>query len=222
MRMPNGSQRKLLERACSKYQSDLILADSFLNGRGVSLATAERWRLGVVSSPEPGHESAVGRLAIPYLNKAGVLAFKFRCISHTDCKAEGCTKYLCPDGQEKYLFNVAAVDSSQDIIHITEGEFDCIALTEGFGEPAVGVPGTGVWMSHWPYHFQSFARVIVWPDGDKAGKDWGNRMRKEIEGAEIVSMPPGKDVEGLLLEVGAEALRELAGLNIDSDEVAHA
>lgn len=219
MRMPSASARRLLEKATANYQTDLILADSYLNGRGIGLATANEWRLGVVSSPEPGHETYTGRLCIPYQNKLGVIGLKFRCIAGHDCKAAGCTKYLCPDGQERYLFNVADVDKAAPVLHITEGELDAIVLAEAFGEPVVGWPGTGVWQPHWPYHCQGFERVIGWPDGDKAGKDWAAKLRKEIPAFEAVNMPSGKDVNDLYLEAGTEALKALAG--VEEPEVTH-
>lgn len=222
MRMPSASQRRSLDRAATAYQSNLILADSFLRARGVDLATANQWRLGVVSLPEPGHEHAIGRLSIPYINRAGVMALKFRCLADHACKEHDCTKYLAPQGQETYIFNVAATDTASRRIHICEGELDAVVLEEALGEPAVGIPGASMWQPHWVCHFRGFDQVIAWPDGDKAGRDLGNRLRKEIEAVEVVSMPAGKDVTNVYLEAGTVALRALAGIEDYSPEVAHA
>lgn len=178
---------------------------------------AELWRLGVVASPEPGHENAIGRLCIPYINRAGVAAVKFRCLVNHDCKAEHCAKYTQPLGQETYLFNVLAVEDDATQIHITEGEFDAIILTSVLGEPAVGLPGATQWKQHYPWHFKGFDRVLVWPDGDKAGQDMASKVRKELPNAEIVGMPAGFDVTSLYLEAGEGALHKLAGEDEEDD-----
>jgi DNA primase len=153
----------------------------------------------------------VGRLSIPYSNRLGVIGIKFRCLSEHNCKAEQCPKYLSPLGQELYLYNVTAVEDEASTVHITEGELDAVVLTETLGEPVVGVPGTSAWRPHHPWHFRGFERVLVWPDGDKAGVDWARMLRKELPAAEIVTMPDGHDVTSLYVEAGVETIRRLAG-----------
>lgn len=211
MRMPSVKQRRLLERAATKYQQQVQLASGYLGARGITREVATRWRLGVCSIPEPGHEVGAGRLVIPYLNRAGVMGLKFRCIQAHDCKAEQCPKYLAPLGQEAYLFNVLAVESDASTIHVTEGELDAVVLCEALAEPVVGVAGASVWKPHHPWHFRGFERVLVWGDGDKAGRDWARMLHKELSTAEVVMMPEGHDVNSLFVTSGAEALRKLAG-----------
>lgn len=211
MRMPSKSQRRLLERAVTKYEQDLGQARDYLGGRGITREMAAEARLGVVCSPEPGHESAVNRLCIPYLNKLGVTAVKFRCMSSHDCKLVDCPKYICPLGQETFLYGILDTESDADTIHLTEGELDRLILRSVLDEPVVGFPSASQWKPHYPYHFRGFDRVLVWPDGDKAGREFAQRVRKEISNAEIVSMPDGYDVNKLYLDMGAEAVLKLAG-----------
>lgn len=211
MRMPSQKQRRSLEKATARYEGQLELASGYLLARGIEVATARRWRLGVCSEPEVGHESAIGRLAIPYTNRLGVIGIKFRCMSGHVCKEHQCPKYLAPLGQELYLFNVTAVDDDGSTIHITEGELDAVVLAEVLGEPVVGVPGASAWRPHHPWHFRGFERVLVWADGDKAGQDLARMLRKELPAAEIVTMPQGCDVNSVYVERGAEAIRKLAG-----------
>lgn len=218
MRMPSSAQRKSLEHATSLYQKEIASAACFLKGRGLDLEVAGRWRLGVVVSPEPGHEWFAGRLAIPYINKLGVMAIQFRCLQDHDCKSVGCRKYLWPDGQEMFLYNVAAVDTAEPVIHMTEGAMDAMVLAEALVQPVVGVPGVGIWQQHWPTHFHGFDRVLAWPDGDKAGQAWAAKLRKEIPTVEVIQLPPGSDVNDLYLGQGTEALRALAGID-DGPEV---
>lgn len=216
MRMPSSAQRKSLETALTNYQASITLADSYLQERGFDLDMMLKWGLGVVESPEPGHEHFVGRLVIPYFNKSGVIGLKFRCMIQHDCKSENHEKYMALPGQEVYLYNVVACDSSAGTIHVAEGEIDTMILGKLFGDVVVGVPGTGQWKPHWPAHFRGFERVVLWPDGDKAGKDMGNRWRKEIQAVEVVSMPSGFDVNRLFVEEGPEVFLKLAGVEDES------
>lgn len=217
MRMPSAKQRKSLERATRVYQDSLPLAKTFLVSRGISYETAQKWRLGVVHFPELGHEAMTGRLSIPYLNRLGVIALKFRCLQGHECKAEGCSKYLSTPGQDVYVFNVLSTEACHHTIHVTEGEIDAIVLAEVLGEPCVGIPGTSSWRAHHPWHFKGWQRVVVWPDGDKAGKDFGNLIRKEVSAAEVINLPAGHDVNSLYLQAGAEAIRQLAGAEDTED-----
>lgn len=217
MRMPSTKQLRSLEKATQIYEGTLAEGTAYLKGRGIEVETAVAARLGVVISPEPGHEHAQGRLAIPYQNKLGVIGFKFRCVAGHDCKAESCPKYIIPVGQDEYLFNVAAVDVDADTIHITEGEMDCVVLGQVLGEPVVGLPGASVWSPHHPWHFKGWPRVLCWADGDKAGQDMARRLRKDIQSLETVPMPSGHDVNSLFLEQGAEAIRRLAGHDEESE-----
>lgn len=214
MRMPSSAQMKSLEKAVSNYSKNLLTASGFLADRKLlDLEVLDRWRLGVVEEPEPGHEIYTGRLAIPYMNKAGVIGLKFRCLSDHECKAEGHEKYLALPGQPVFLFNVVACDSTADTIHVTEGELDAICLSRVFpDEPVVGCPGSGQWQPHWPAHFRGFERVLVWPDGDKAGNHMADKWRKEIPAAECVRVPRGQDVCSLYSSEGVEIFRVLAGV----------
>jgi DNA primase len=211
--MPSSSQRKSLETALTNYQGSLTKGVSYLKGRGIDLDLAMEWGLGVVESPEPGHEMFRGRLAIPYYNKLGVIGFKFRCMGEHECAVESHVKYMALAGQEVFLFNVVACDTPSDTLHVTEGELDCIVLNRLVRDSVVGVPGSGQWKAHWPAHFKGFDRVIIWPDGDKAGRDMGNRWRKEIQAAEVVNMPTGYDVSRLFVEEGEAPFLKLAGVD---------
>lgn len=221
MRMPSLKQRRSLEKACTTYEGSLTAAIPYLEARGIDETTAKEHRLGVVTSPEPGHEQATGRLCIPYMNKAGVIGLKFRCMQAHDCKQSGCQKYLSLPGQEIYLYNVAAVDTDSPIIHIAEGELDAIVLSRVLNQPAIGVPGSAAWREHHPWHFRGFTAVLIWGDGDKAGADFARAVRKKITAAEIIPMPPGHDVNSLLLEAGADAIKKLAGQDDTEQDCTH-
>lgn len=219
MQKPSKRQRRVLERAVTSYQADIVQAAGYLVGRGLTdPGLIEAARLGVVASPEPGHEHLSGRLCIPYLDMVGVYGLKFRCMLPHDCKAEGCTKYLALAGQEVGLYGITDADSTVDTMHVSEGELDRLVLKHVFTtEPVLGIPGTQTWQPHHHFHFQGFERVLLWTDGDKAGQDLAQRIRKEVRTAEVMPIPKGYDVTDLFVERGAGVLRDMAGISEETD-----
>lgn len=207
-----------MERALAGWTASLSLANPYLDSRGIRNETAKAFNLGVVASAEPPYEKFVGRLAIPYVDRIGPVGFTFRCIADHDCKQEGCPKYLQMDGQEVGFFNVLSLDSDEEVAHICEGELDAITLSQVVSGPVVAVSGVGKWKPHFPYHFSGFERVVVWADGDKAGKDMGIKIREHISSSDIVHMPAGEDVNSLFCSKGEHAVRAL--FEEDQDETA--
>lgn len=193
-----------MEAAATNYETFLPLAESYLSRRGVTPTMAKTHRLGVVGSEEHGHEKDKGRLSIPYIDRLGVYGFKFRCIASHDCKEAGCPKYTNPAGQELSLYNVLALDSDSETLHITEGELDAVVLSSFIAGPVVAIPGAQLWKKHFPFHLAGFARVLVWADGDDAGSKMAKRIAENCPQAEILSMPPGEDVNSMFLKKGAE------------------
>ncbi len=129
----NQEQKKLLEQATSHYQKSINLAEEYLSKRGLSLADAERFRLGVVNQPLVGHEAYLNRLAIPYITRAGVVDIRFRAIDYSE------PKYLGLPGSETRLYNVEAYFQATDWICLCEGEIDTMTLSK-LGYPAIGIP----------------------------------------------------------------------------------
>ena len=212
-RMPSLKFRRSLAEALATYQANLDLAVGFLAARGITREVAEKWGLGVATSPMPSHEALAGRLVIPYMNKAAdpVIGLTGRCIQDHDCASEGCRKYMQLSNQPTFIFNVAALDCQRaTTVHVCEGELDTILLSEVLSEPVVGVSGADKWEPHWVAHFRGWDRVVLWPDADKAGKQMASTWSRKIT-CDVVSLPPGHDVTSLYLAEGADALRELAG-----------
>lgn len=199
-------------KAHQMFRENLGSAMSFLSARGITSETAERFGLGVVPDGVKGYEQYYGRLVIPYVDRSGVYGFKFRCMALHDCKAEDCAKYLNPEGQELGLFNVLALDSDSEILHVCEGEIDTIVLAQIVPDPVIGLPGADVWRDHFPFHMAGFERVCLWPDGDRAGKDMGKAWLKKLRTVEIMRIPNGHDVNSVFCAQGAgfftEALQE--------------
>lgn len=218
MRKPGVKLRKSLEKALKRFEAGLGDAMPYLDGRGITEATAKRFRLGVVSFLEEGSfEEWRGRLAIPYLDRLGVYGYKFRCLEHEDCKQYSCKKYLNPSGQGTSIYGVLELDDDEaDTLHVTEGEMDRISLSQFTDQPVIGFPGSEAWQDHWVCHFSGFERVLCWKHGDRAGDKWASRLRSVCRVVEIVELPPGEDVNSLILSWGPEKVLALA--NGEEDE----
>lgn len=206
--MPTSKQRNLTRAAVRLYSANVAEAEAYLASRAITPAMARSWQLGVVREPAQGHESYVGRLAIPYLTPAGPVGIVFRCLRDHDCKASKCPKYLAEEGRYRGLYNVHAFAKPLSKIYITEGELDAVVATAN-GYPAVAIPGAARWEPHWSYLWDGYEQVIVLADGDTAGAALASKIKHEVRQATVVHLPQGHDCSSLVTEQGAEALHTL-------------
>lgn len=211
--LPSLSQIRLLTQAAHRYHEALDETTlSYLAERGIDLDAVTGHRLGKVSEPATGHERFEGMLSIPYVSGTGdVIAFKFRRMD------DQLPKYDSPSGQKAHLFNARCLISGGDTALVCEGELDTIVASSWFEVPAVGTPGT-TWLDHWSRCLSDFDRVLivrdhdVKEDGSDPGKKHAEKVQKQIEGAEIVTPPPGHDLTSWVLAEGGEAVAERLGL----------
>lgn len=205
------SQKKSLLQAAREYAEQMnpdVLA--YLAERGLDAETVQASRLGCVSIPRPGHEWLQGRLAIPYLGPRGnVYNLRFRCLSHGDCKSEGCdAKYISLPGYPSRVYNVRAIRGTHRVLHVTEGELDCITLGS-IGLASVGIAGVENLPSHFARLVAGFSQVFLWADADKAGRELVKTFTKAVTHAEAVWLPEGQDVNSMFVQGGKEALLSL-------------
>lgn len=182
MQTLSHEQRTSLQQRVSSYQNDLAAdtaAQAYLTRRGIDPATAQRFALGVVTSPRAGDEAFRGRLVLPYLTPSGPVGLQFRCIRQHDCKEAACKKYLKPPGQEGHLFNVAALKADHPFLVIAEGEIDTITW-DMCGVPAVGLSGVKAWKKHFRYCLEDFPVIYSSADPDEAGKSLTNLLAREV------------------------------------------
>lgn len=194
-----------------QYSQDLAAdaaAQQYLLKRGFTQGAAQAARYGVVRRPLAGHEGFAGRLAIPYLTPNGVVNLRFRCLKDHDCKTEGCPKYLGIEGMDTNLYGVSDLRRDSPFICITEGEIDRDTLSLLCGMPAVGVPGVENWKDHFGRCLEDYPRVLVFADGDKAGRKFSSFLAREVR-ATPIRLPDGEDVNSYYLKHGSEALRAL-------------
>lgn len=201
MRLSN-SHRQFLQRATIQYAQNIEQAASYLLTRQLSVEEAQRFHLGVVVEPLPGHEAFRNRLAIPYITPSGVVDIRFRAMNGEE------PKYMGMIGATTTMFNTNACFASSKYICVTEGEFDCIVMTAKTPHPTVGIPGANNWKSHYSRILDDFDTVIVLADGDKAGAEFGKKITRELPNANVISMPEDEDVNSVVIKLGKEWLDE--------------
>lgn len=204
--MPSEKRKGLLDKAAREYAESVSLVRPYLKERGLTDDVIERWQLGCVLDPLPGHEKYRRWLSIPYITRAGVLEMKFRCVEDHDCEENGHKKYLCETGSKTFLFGAMSFWVDSPFICVTEGELDAVACDVA-GLPAIGVSGTAKWQKHWQYCFEGYEEVIVLADGDKAGEKLASNVSNHVHTARVLTFPAGGDVNAYLVEHGADALR---------------
>lgn len=185
------------------YEANLAMAGDFLTARGIGSQTAKRFRLGFVQKPySETHDGYEGRLSLPYLSKAGVVALRFRAL---DDKSR---KYLQPAKSRSWLFNTPSLYSAPRLVAVCEGELDTIVTDSYAGIPAVGIAGVNAYRPEFGRCFESVDKVLVVADGDEAGLGMVERLLDEIPNAVAAQMPAGHDANSFYLANGASALRD--------------
>lgn len=203
-------KQSLTETAHRYHNAINVETVSYLRERGITKEAAVTFLLGTVDDPAPGHEHAVGCLAIPYRTPTGVVGIKFRRVDG------GTPKYIWPTGQKVGMFNVIDLHTDFSVIAICEGELDTLVMSSLVGVPAVGVAGVSHWKPHFPKMFEGFDRVVIFADNDikedgrNPGMELAKRIKEDLDDAVVVQLPGNKDVNQVYLEDGKDWLLERA------------
>ena len=202
------SRKDWLERATAECQANvegvlLYLAARHLTDPGFNA----QFRLGLVPSKPTteGLAQYAGRLAIPYIGPdENVYEIAFRALGDAE------PKYLNTGGVTKRLFNLRALVLADETVSITEGQLDALSL-ETAGLNAVGVAGVQNWKRHHSRLFAGFREVLVWADNDTPGRDFAERLVREMPQARVISTQ-SEDVNACLVEEGVEGILRAAGI----------
>jgi len=113
-------------------------------------------------------------------------------------------KYLVTKGEVPFLYNAAALDTT-DKVFVCEGEVDCLTLLS-HGYPAVGVPGADGFKERWAESFRGKSVYLVM-DSDRAGRKATRDISRQLAGiareVRKVRLPSGADVNSFFKgEVG--------------------
>jgi DNA primase len=209
--MASNVQSKLLLEAAQQYAQAISQeALAVLSARGISEETAGLFQLGTITNPINGHEMYEGWLSIPYITASGgCVGFKFRRLD------DGKPKYGSPTGQKAHLYNVTDITVDSPHIVVCEGELDAIVTSGELGIPAVGVPGVAAWKPHFPKLFAGYETIYVVgdndvkEDGSNPGAEFAKRVANEVMNSQIVTLPPGMDINDYYLANGIDATRKL-------------
>jgi hypothetical protein len=205
---------------------------SYLRAHGIKdmdgKRIVEKYKLGMVNPASVDDEKYTGRLAIPYLTQAGIVAIKYRCVEDHDCKSvKYHAKYDQPEGQDTWIFNPQAFFDADDIIGVAEGEIDAIVATEFIGVPTIGIPGVDVWKANrkaWRRTLDDYETVLIFVDGDvprtepdgrvvQPGLDMALAISHDVKGrGRLVRCNQGEDVASMVASGKLGELREKAGL----------
>ena len=203
-------QKNFLREATSRYHNALdgSPADEYLQTRGLGWDSVKpvvnRFRLGYVGDPLPGHEQYRGCLAIPYLRWSAdkewaVVSMRFRNITGNG------PKYMTVAGDRPRLYNTLALLKDTANVCITEGEIDTITAT-ACGLASVGVPGAQAWQPWFREPFLGYRHVYVLADGDEAGMAFATKVVSALPNGKLIPMPQGHDVNSIVMEKGKDFL----------------
>jgi DNA primase len=204
--VPSDSLRAFLEKASKSYHRQLTPdVVGYLAERGIDREAAERFQLGFVDDPEPGHEAYRGCLAIPYLTPSGsVVSVRFRTLPPAE------KKYMTVAGDTPRLYNTESLERGTRSVCVTEGELDCV-IAELCGLPAVGLPGATSWKKIFSRLLAHYENVFLLSDDDSAGQAFAETLGRGLPNVRNCPMRGG-DVTSFYLEHGPEALKEKVGV----------
>ncbi|MBI4751951.1 MAG: toprim domain-containing protein [Acidobacteria bacterium] len=186
-----------LTRLLTGYQAALpgSVGETFLNYRGISLKTAQKFGLGYAANGRWEHRLPTGKLARNW--KWGRLVFP-----HTDPagrvvnlygRAVGIDSRVPRDQRHDHLPGRKGYFNSQALAHSVspvwcEGTFDALTLLE-LGIPAVAIFGIDGW--HWEW-VQSITNFYFAFDADAAGQTGWKRLARQciLRGKKVWFIPP--------------------------------
>lgn len=198
----------------------------YLQRRGISLETAKKYSLGY-NPKQYNHTGETWRaLIIPTGNQEDGYSYLARNI-------DGAGKHTA-SGVPKQLFNVAALGSDKDCIHIVEGEIDALSVIEAGGQ-AVGLGSVAnvekllAVLRRFKGRFDK--TLILCLDNDKAGIEAAQKLRESLtelkqeypqhEGLKFrtVDICPGYKDANEALVLDREAFIARVALKIPQNEV---
>lgn len=178
---------------------------AFLNGRGISRETAERYEI-TVSAKQPNV------LIFPFFNEYGKLEFlKYRDMTYRKGKKR--SKEWCVEGGKPILFGMKQC-ISYDRLVITEGQMDSLSVAEAGINNAVSVPmgmNGFTWLPNCFDWLKKFDCVVVFGDLEKGHMSLLDTLKQRLHNRVLAVRKEDylgeKDANDILRSFGAEAVR---------------
>ncbi len=181
----------------ARYQAALpgSFGERFLNYRGISLKTAQKFGLGYAANGQWEHRAPTGnlvrnwkwgRLVFPHTDPAGRVVNLYG-------RAVGLDSRVPRDQRHDHLPGIKGYFNSQALAHSVspvwcEGPFDALTLLE-LGISAVAIFGIDGW--HWEW-VQSITNFYFAFDADSAGQTGWKRLARQciLRGKKVWFIPP--------------------------------
>ncbi len=175
-----------VQGACERLKADKEVT-AYLKGRGITGATAKRFRL--------GSETRGGKrlLVIPHVLDGRPVNRKYR-----DIEADKKGRYSQDSGAEQILFNCDSLPGS-DFAVICEGELDAISVSQVCGEgfPVVSPPcgGGQSFRPEWVDRLRGCETVYLALDQDDAGRKFARKLAVQLgeDRCRLVRLQGAKD-----------------------------
>ena len=171
---------------------------AYLNGRGISDESIERWELGWVES--------ANRIAVPVRDMGG----KIRCISGRAFREGQKPKWMHSKGFKKdlYLYGERFAESDGfGRCFLVEGFFDVIALDQAGFSNVFAIMGSSIGQIQAEKIVRMFTEAVIVPDGDEPGAEAARRIVKTLKDkvrVKVFPTPFGKDPD----EIDPNAIRD--------------
>lgn len=185
-------------------------AISYLESRGISAVTAERYQITV-------HKEHENVLVFPFLDEKGQMQYiKYR---KTDFNPErDQNKEWCESNCKPILFGMCQCNPENKTLVLTEGQIDSLSVAEAGIQNTVSVPAGKNGFTWVPYCWdwlQQFDTLIVFGDCERGEITLLDDMKKRFHGTVKAVQQQDyrgcKDANELLLRHGKEAVKEAVG-----------
>ncbi len=166
-------------------------ARAWLNARGLSDETLQRWQIGYVPG-EPSEWREIAGLSVPCgILIPGVIDGEVWYLKMR--RAAGKPKYLAVKGLAVPALFGADTLSGHDVAVMTEGEFDAMLLHQVAGDlcgvMTLGSQSAGLDVPTWAGYLLPISRLIVAYDVDTAGDTGAARVTRITRRAQRVAVP---------------------------------
>lgn len=163
-----------------------------------------------------GARRTLESIDLPYLLRDGSL-YRWKSFGN-----DGSARFL-GESKPQIPFGLETLSLGGNVLILTEGESDCLALRVAFPSlPVLGIPGASSWKPEWRRAVDPFRAVYLSFDADDAGRKLTDSVLADLPEARNVLLPNGSDTREVLQRLGRDAYRELLKAAAASEEMKRA
>ncbi len=181
----------------SKVPQELQGAVEYLEGRGVTRAEIERWRIAAVPEEELRYS---GRIIVPIVVDGKMVDFVARLfVDKPDVVSKALSGRKDQGALKEYsLWGYDELDPTLDVVHVVEGIWGAVACKHANIPNVVACCGSS-WSPERTELLEPWERVVMIPDGDSAGSSLVRRASSLSRRHDYlqVELPHGKQPDHL-------------------------